>query len=67
MFYLSQSWIESRSFDKQNHKTSQTNDHGLSPQGALMYKITPNVMTYVSYADSLEEGDTAPMNQNLEK
>ncbi|WP_442959646.1 TonB-dependent receptor [Providencia sp. PROV182] len=65
MFYLSQSWIESRSFDKQNHKTSQTNDHGLSPQAALMYKITPQVMTYISYADSLEEGDTAPMNQNL--
>ncbi len=47
--------IESRSFDKQNHKTSQTNDHGLSPQAALMYKITPQVMTYISYADSLEE------------
>lgn len=65
MFYLSQSWIESRSFDKQNHKTSQTNAHGLSPQAALMYKITPNVMTYVSYADSLEEGDTAPLGQGI--
>ncbi|MGG4607873.1 TonB-dependent receptor [Providencia sp. Me31A] len=65
MFYLSQSWIESRSFDKQNHKTSQTNTHSLSPQAALMYKITPNVMTYVSYADSLEEGDTAPLGQGI--
>ncbi|HGN1706571.1 TPA: TonB-dependent receptor [Providencia rettgeri] len=65
MFYLSQSWIESRSFDKQNHKTSQTNAHGLSPQAALMYKITPNVMTYMSYADSLEEGDTAPLDRGI--
>lgn len=65
MFYLSQSWIESQSFDKQHHKTSQTNDNGLSPQAAVMYKITPQVMTYVSYADSLEEGDTAPLNQNI--
>lgn len=65
MFYLSQSWIESRNFDKQHQKTSQTNAHGLSPQAALMYKITPNVMTYVSYADSLEEGDTAPLDKGI--
>ncbi|MBQ0208863.1 TonB-dependent siderophore receptor [Providencia rettgeri] len=65
MFYLSQSWLESRSFDKQHHKTSQTHHHGLSPQAALMYKISPQVMTYISYADSLEEGDTAPLGQGI--
>ncbi|MEQ5285633.1 TonB-dependent receptor [Providencia huaxiensis] len=65
MFYLSQSWIESRSFDKQSHKTSQTNSKGLSPNAAVMYKITPQLMTYVSYADSLEEGDTAPIGQGV--
>ncbi|QHM76461.1 Ferrichrome receptor FcuA [Mixta theicola] len=61
MFYLSQSWLETRSFDKQHHKTSQDNQDGLSPNAALMYKITPAVMAYISYADSLEQGGTAPI------
>nr|WP_051040852.1 TonB-dependent siderophore receptor [Providencia burhodogranariea] len=61
MVYLSQSWLESRSFDEQHHKTSQTNANGLSPNAALMYKINPHLMTYISYADSLEEGGTAPL------
>ncbi|YCH31497.1 TonB-dependent siderophore receptor [Erwinia sp. D4-22] len=60
MFSLSQSWLESQSFDKQHHKTSQVNENGLSPNVALMYHITPTLMTYVSYADSLEQGGTAP-------
>lgn len=60
MFYLSQSWIQTQSFNKQGQKTGQNDQNGLSPNAALMYKITPELMAYVSYADSLEQGGTAP-------
>ncbi|GLR10276.1 TonB-dependent receptor [Mixta theicola] len=60
MFYLSQSWLETQSFDKQHSKTSQVNENGLSPNVALMYHITPTLMAWISYADSLEQGGTAP-------
>ncbi len=65
MFYLSQSWIQSQSYNKNGHKTSQIDEDGLSPNAALMYKITPNVMTYISYAESLEQGGTAPINSDV--
>ncbi|HFZ8995717.1 TPA: TonB-dependent receptor [Citrobacter freundii] len=64
MFFLSQSWMQTQSYAKTGEKTDQDNQQGLSPEGALMYKITPNVMTYISYADSLEMGDTAPDEAN---
>lgn len=60
MFFLSQSWLQTKSYDKHGGKTNETNEDGLSPNAALMYKITPNTMAYVSYADSLEQGGTAP-------
>lgn len=60
MFYLSQSWIQTQNYSKQGGKTGQNDQNGLSPNAALMYKITPEVMAYVSYADSLEQGGTAP-------
>lgn len=65
MFYLSQSWIQSQSYNKNGHKTSQIDEDGLSPNAALMYKITPNVMTYISYVESLEQGGTAPINSDV--
>lgn len=65
MFYLSQSWIEAQNFAKSGHETSQVNEEGLSPNAALMYKITPSVMAYVSYADSLEQGGTAPTDDDV--
>ena len=65
MFYLSQSWIQSQNYNKNGHKTSQIDEDGLSPNAALMYKITPNVMTYISYAESLEQGGTAPINSDV--
>lgn len=65
MFYLSQSWIQSQNYNKSGHKTGQIDENGLSPNAALMYKITPNVMAYVSYAESLEQGGTAPTNSDV--
>ena len=60
MFYLSQSWLQTQNYNAQGQKTSEINEDGLSPNVALMYKITPTLMAYVSYADSLEQGGTAP-------
>lgn len=65
MFYLSQSWIQSQNYNKSGHKTGQIDENGLSPNTALMYKITPSVMAYVSYAESLEQGGTAPTNSDV--
>ncbi|AOR62218.1 TonB-dependent receptor [Pectobacterium wasabiae] len=57
MGVVSQSWITSRSFGA---KGSVERDTGTSPTVSLMYKPLPNVMTYVAYADSLEQGEGAP-------
>lgn len=65
MFYLSQSWLQTQNFNNQAKKTSEVNEDGLSPNAALMYKITPSVMAYVSYADSLEQGGTAPTGEGV--
>lgn len=54
---LSQNWIKETSY--RNGGSNHT-ENGLSPAVALMFKPIPAVMTYVSYADSLEEGDSAP-------
>jgi len=40
--------------------TSGSNDHGLSGAGSLMYKPVDNMTLYVTYADSLQQGDTVP-------
>ncbi|WKA61657.1 TonB-dependent receptor [Pectobacterium aroidearum] len=56
MGVVSQSWLTSRSFTNGSVQRAT----GTSPTVSLMYKPLPNVMTYVAYADSLEQGDTAP-------
>ncbi|MBI0550754.1 TonB-dependent receptor [Pectobacterium parmentieri] len=56
MGVVSQSWLTSRIFTNGNVQRAT----GTSPTVSLMYKPLPNVMTYVAYADSLEQGDTAP-------
>ncbi len=60
MAYISQSRITTRNYDKQGHRTARDQQTGTSPNLTVMYKITPEVMTYISYADSLQPGDTAP-------
>lgn len=65
MFYLSQSWIQAQNYNKNGNKTSQIDENGLSPNAAIMYKITPNVMSYISYAESLEQGGTAPTDSGV--
>lgn len=40
--------------------TSHANDHGLSGAGSLMFKPVDDLTLYVTYADSLQQGDTIP-------
>lgn len=40
MFYLSQSWLQTKNYDKHGNQTNQVDENGLSPNAALMYKIT---------------------------
>ncbi|MEQ9948365.1 TonB-dependent receptor [Pectobacterium aroidearum] len=56
MGVVSQSWLTSRDFTNGSVQRAT----GTSPTVSLMYKPLSNVMTYVAYADSLEQGDTAP-------
>ncbi len=65
MFYLSQSWIQTKGYNSAGEQTSQDDQNGLSPNAALMYKITPALMAYISYADSLEQGGTAPTGEGV--
>ncbi|MBW5891314.1 TonB-dependent siderophore receptor [Pectobacterium polaris] len=60
MGVVSQSWITFRTFGSDGDVQRDT---GTSPTVSLMYKPVPNVMTYVAYADSFEQGGTAPVNQ----
>lgn len=65
MFYLSQSWLQTRNFNRSGEQTGQNDQQGLSPSAALMYKINPSLMAYISYADSLEQGGTAPTDSGV--
>jgi iron complex outermembrane recepter protein len=56
----SYSWMQSESYDKNGNKTSKHKEEGISPAGSLMYRPFEKIMTYISYADSLQQGAVAP-------
>jgi iron complex outermembrane recepter protein len=56
----SESWIKVRNLNKTESTTSRYDDSGISSNATLSYKLQPNMMAYVSYADSLQQGDIAP-------
>lgn len=56
----SQSLMSVRNYGKTGATSSGSDDHGLSGAGSLMYKPVDNLTLYVTYADSLQQGDTAP-------
>jgi len=56
----SESWIKVRNLSKTETTTSRYDDSGISSNATLSYKPQPNMMAYVSYADSLQQGDIAP-------
>ncbi len=58
---LSASFLSSRSFSNVGVLTSaDKRDGALSPSESLIYRLTPKLTTYFTFADSLEQGDTAP-------
>ncbi|MDC8759531.1 TonB-dependent receptor [Janthinobacterium fluminis] len=56
----SQSWIEVSNFNKLGATTSRYSGRGLSPAASVMFKPLPAGSVYLSYADSLQQGDGAP-------
>jgi iron complex outermembrane receptor protein len=56
----SESWIKVRNLNKTETTTSRYDDSGISSNATLSYKPQSNMMAYVSYADSLQQGDIAP-------
>lgn len=56
----SQSWIHMENYNKQGATTSKYNTNGISPTASLIYKPLDNMTAYLTYADSLQQGDNAP-------
>jgi iron complex outermembrane recepter protein len=56
----SQSWINAVNISKTGATTSQYAADGLSPTASLIYKPLANMTAYLTYADSLQQGDNAP-------
>jgi iron complex outermembrane recepter protein len=58
---LSTSFLDSTSYNAKGLVTSRDSDDGvLSPTVSVIYKPIPRLTTYVSYANSVEEGEQAP-------
>lgn len=56
----SYSWFDIENYSKTGAVTSTNNTSGFSPSVALMFKPFSNITTYVTYADSLQSGSSAP-------
>jgi iron complex outermembrane receptor protein len=56
----SQSWITSSNINKTAVVTSTYKSDGLSPTVSLIVKPRVNMTAYLTYADSLQQGDNAP-------
>jgi iron complex outermembrane receptor protein len=57
---LSDSWIDVHNYSSTSAITSQFSANGWSPLGSLIFKPRENMSTYFTYADSLQQGDSAP-------
>ncbi|WP_423821207.1 TonB-dependent siderophore receptor [Salinisphaera sp. SPP-AMP-43] len=56
----SESELKSRNYDRNNDLTGEDHKNGLSTAASLIFKPTPTSSLYVTHADSLQQGDTAP-------
>lgn len=56
----SESFLSSANYNRTGSRTSDSDDHGFSGSASLMYKPVDPLTLYVTYADSLQQGDTAP-------
>ncbi|UAK25816.1 TonB-dependent receptor [Sphingomonas nostoxanthinifaciens] len=63
----SQSWLGTINSNSGGSATSRSSDTGFSPSASLVYKPIEPLTVYFTYANSLQQGDTAPagtVNQN---
>ncbi len=56
----SQSWLSAHNFNLAGRETSASSDQGASGSASVIYKPRSNMSAYLTYADSLQQGDTAP-------
>jgi iron complex outermembrane receptor protein len=57
---VSKGWLETKNWSPAGATTGHYKDDDISPTLAVMFKPHPFVTTYVAYADSLEQGGSAP-------
>jgi iron complex outermembrane receptor protein len=57
---VSRDWMRTRNTARTGALTSTYSDNGWSPMPSLIYKPAENLTTYVTYANSLQQGDLAP-------
>jgi iron complex outermembrane recepter protein len=56
----SQDWFHVNNFNNKGVQTTRYANHGVSPNGSLIFKPLANMTTYFTYARSLQAGDLAP-------
>ncbi|WP_144107078.1 TonB-dependent receptor [Paraburkholderia sp. BCC1886] len=56
----SQSWLATHNYSVKGVQSSESADQGLSGAASLIFKPRANQSFYVTYADSLQQGDVAP-------
>jgi iron complex outermembrane receptor protein len=56
----SQSWLGTTNYAKTGNQTAGSESNGLSGAASLIFKPRSNMTTYITYADSLQQGDSAP-------
>lgn len=62
MLVGSYNWIETKNYNKASMlQPNGYEANGFSPTVAIMFKPVSNITTYVAYANSLEQGGTAPV------
>lgn len=57
---ISDSWIDTNNYNSVGSLTSGSSATGWSPLGSIMFKPRKDITTYYTYADSLQQGDSAP-------
>lgn len=57
---ISDSWIDTHNYNSVGSLTSASSATGWSPLGSIMFKPRKDITTYYTYADSLQQGDSAP-------
>lgn len=61
MLGASYSWMKLVSYNRTGAVTRRSSDHGASPHVSVMYHPDPVDSVYVSYGDTLQPGDAAPV------